>query len=87
MSINLLQVVSRCVLNTTIDTPAIAYILLSYQCCMPKQIDLTSVFVTIQLPYSVSVLLLISGCKSVPAQYTNVGIIWCLHKVFQENKL
>ena len=66
--------------------------------CTPKQIDLTSVFVAMQLPYPVSMLLLKSGCKSAPAQCrqvdisqhlhnTNVIIIWCLHKIFQENKL
>ena len=53
-------------------------------------------FITIQLLYFVSVLLLTSRCKSAPAQYKqadvnrhlsiqNVSIIWRLHKVFQEN--
>ena len=46
--------------------------------CTPKQIDLTSVFVTCR-------------CKSARAQCrkgdVNPHIIWCLHKVFQENKL
>ena len=51
-----------------------------------KQIDLTSVFVTKQLLYCVIVLLLTSRCKSAPAQYTNVVIIWHLRKMFQENK-
>ena len=34
----------------------------------PKQIDLTSIFVTIQLPYFVIMLLLTSGYKLSPAQ-------------------
>ena len=58
-----------------INKPTIAYALLSCLCCTPKQIDLTSVFVTIQLPYCVSMLLLTSACKSAPAQCTNVIII------------
>ena len=41
----------------------------SCKCCTPKQIDLTRIFITIQLPYCVSVLLLTSGCKLAPAQY------------------
>ena len=68
---------------------AIAYALVNSRCFTAKQIDLTSVFVTIQLPYCVSMLLLTVRCKSAPAQYyhTNVIIIWHLHKAFQENKL
>ena len=38
------------------------------------------------MPHFVSVLLLISGRKLAPAQYTKVFIIWRLHEVFQENK-
>ena len=45
-----------------------------------------SLLVTIQLPYCVSMLLLTSGCKFTPVQYTNVVIIWCLCKISQENK-
>ena len=52
-----------------------------------KQLDLTSVFNTIQLPYCVSVLLLTSRCKLVPAQHTKVIIIWHLYEAFQKNKL
>ena len=59
---------------------------LSCQWCTPKEIDLTSIFVTIQLPYCVS-MLLTSRCKLAPAQYINVVIIWRLRKIFQENKL
>ena len=59
---------------------------LSCQCCTPKQIDLTSIFVIIQMPYCVSVLLLTSRCKSALAQYTNVVIIWRLRKIDQKNK-
>ena len=66
--------------------------------CIPKEIDLTSVSVTIQLPYCISMLLLTRICKSAPAQYKqadenwhldnkNAVIIWHLHEVFDENKL
>ena len=51
------------------------------QSCPPKQIDL-QVFLLLQLPYCVSVLLLTSGCKSAPAQYKRAVISWRLHKVF-----
>ena len=62
-------------------------VVVSYRYCMPKQIDLTNVFATIQLSYCVSMLLLTSGCRSALAQYTNVIIIWRLHEAFQEYKL
>ena len=38
------------------------------QSCTPKQIDLQAILL-LQLPYSVNILLLTSGCKSAPAQY------------------
>ena len=53
---------------------------------IPKQIDLTSVFVNIQLPYFVNVLLLTSRCKSAHLQYTNVIIIWHLHELSLSRK-
>ena len=67
-----------------IDIPANAYAVVSSGCCTPKQINLTNFFVTIQLPYCVSVLL---NHKSAPAKYTNIVIIWCFYKIFQENKM
>ena len=68
-----------CVISIIIDAPAIAQpwlvVNLLMLTCTPKQIDLTSIFITIQLPYCVSVLLLTGQCKSAPAQYTNIVII------------
>ena len=67
MSINLLLlchtkfiVSAACVISIIIDAPAVS--------CTPKLIDL-QVFLLLQLPYCVSMLLLTSGCKSTPAQY------------------
>ena len=49
-----------------------------------KQLDLTSVFITIQLLYCFSVLLLTSRYKLAPAQHTKVIIIWHLYEAFQK---
>ena len=71
VSINLLRQVNSavCVISIIIDVPAIAiaYAMVSSECCTPKQIDLTSLFGTIQLPYCICVLLLTSRCKLTPA--------------------
>ena len=49
------------------------WLVVNLSCCTSKQIDLTSIFVTIQLPYCVSMLLLTSGCKSAPAHIIYKG--------------
>ena len=48
---------SVCILSIIIHTPSIVYALLSCRCCIPKQIDLTSVL----LLYSC---LIVSSCQS-----------------------
>ena len=64
MSINLLRHAKSaiCVMSIIIDAPAIAYTMVSNcRCCTPRQIDLTNICVTMQLPYCVSLLVLTSG--------------------------
>ena len=51
---------AACVISIIIDVPAVS--------CTPKQIDLQA-FSLLQLPYCVSVLMLISGCELAAAQY------------------
>ena len=51
---------AACVISIIIHVPAVS--------CTPKQIDL-QVFLLLQLPYCVSMLLLTSGCKSAAVQY------------------
>ena len=53
---------AACVISIIIDAPAVS--------CTPKQIDLQA-FLLLQLPYRVSVLLLISGCKLVSRNQTH----------------
>ena len=49
-----------CVISIIINAPAVS--------CTPKQTHLLA-FLSLQLPYCVSMLMLISGCKSTAAQY------------------
>ena len=66
--------------------PIVTYTVVKLSNSTPKQIDLTSVFVT-TAAYCVSMLLLTSVCKQAPAQYKQckcllligVSINWHLH--------
>ena len=56
------------------------------QSCTPKQMDL-QVFLLLQLPYCVSMLLLKSGCKSVAAQYKRLLLFSASTKYFNKTNL